>query len=121
MAFHISAHWAGQSQAIREKQSNASGSPLYGRFGYLWDRWPGNVTYYFVREAFLDGAAAIAASFLRERLPDTLERAEYNYRKHGSDQAMIEEVCRRLTAFVELYERMEKRQGRPVMIVAWTY
>ena len=59
----------------------------------------------------------LPAKVLRERLPKALEIARDRERElYDSDEERIEEVCRKITAFVEFCERVERETGEPATI-----
>lgn len=123
MGIDIYAHWKGQSK--QEEAAQITGfSVVHGHVGYLREAYHGEpyATHHLVAEAFAahDGRAAIRASLMRARLPETLalveERERTVYKAHRADH--IAAVQKSFTDFVELCERKEAATGEPVTILA---
>jgi len=123
MGINIYARWEGQTEEEREEQHEAWTSAAAGHRGYLREAYHGEpyATRHLVPEAFEgDCRARIPAATLRERLPETLRLAEIRQRQiyGAATREEIRPVLDSYTAFVELCERMERKTGQPVEIVA---
>lgn len=124
MGIDIYARWQGQSEAEETAQHESAFSATAGGAGYLREAYHGApyATKHLCREAFESGTgrAAIPASVLRQRLPETLRLAEERERVvYGeTDTRDIEPVLQSFRDFVALCEAKEKDTGQPVDIIA---
>ena len=124
MGIDIYARWENQTGDEVEAQYEAGLTVEAGGIGYLREAYHGEpyVTEYLDAEAFAgkDGFAFIPAATLRERLPETLRLAEKREREvyDETEPEEIERVLQSYRAFVELCERVERKTGKPVKIIA---
>jgi hypothetical protein len=124
MGIDIYAKWQGQTEAEAKAQI-VGFSVVHGHIGYLREAYHGEpyATQYLVSEAFesSNGEAQIAASVLRERLPETIRLAKERQRDVYGREGRIPDSDPEIKSFidfVELCERKEEETGAPVTIVA---
>jgi hypothetical protein len=121
MGIDIYMKWEGQTDAEEARQITGF-SVTAGRFGYLREAYHGGpyATRALVPEAFEGGGAPIPAAFMRERLPETLALAKEREQKiyKTTDPKEIALTLKSFVDFVRLAERMEKKTGHPVTIIA---
>jgi hypothetical protein len=92
-----------------------------GHRGRLREAYCGEpyVTSDLVREAIASGSAEIPAAVLSERLARVLELAQERQRRvYGDGPVQLDAAQRDHVEFVSFCERMEKRLGQPVTIIA---
>jgi hypothetical protein len=123
MGIDIYMEWEGQTEA--EKKAQITGfSVTAGRVGYLREAYHGDpyATRALVPEAFFshDGKAAIPARTMRDRLDTARAAVEVRERTiyKQTDAKAIAKVAKSFSDFVRLAERMEKKTGKPVVVVA---
>lgn len=123
MGIDIYASWEGMTK--KEKEAQFTGfSVTSGHVGYLREAYHGSpyATKFLVKEAFEaeNSEADIPARVLRERLPETLEIVKERERKvyNEMDEKEINKIRKSYMDFVELCEKMEKKTGKPVTILA---
>ena len=122
MGIDIYAKWRDQTE--EEKGDQITGfSVVAGGVGYLREAYHGEpyATKYLVKEAFKNkrGQAKIPAERLRERLPKTIELVIERHKiVYNEKVTKRSPEVKSFTRFVELCEKMEKRNGEPTTIVA---
>jgi hypothetical protein len=129
MGIDIYARW--EHQTPEETAAQQTGfADFGGRHGHLRENYPAwpSVTRYLVHEAFSDAyrgeliesGAFIPAATLHRRLPQALRLMEAKLGKYYEDATpeQVEPFIKDIIAFVALCERMEKKTGKPVNILA---
>lgn len=124
MGIDIYMEWDGITE--EEGDSQITGfSTTSGHLGYLREAYHGGpyATKILVAEAFEseECVAEIPASVLRSRLPETIKAAKQRQLLIYDGRDVLDEdnpVIKSFTEFVELAEKMEKRTGKPVTIIA---
>jgi hypothetical protein len=129
MGIDIYARW--DNQTAKERAAQQTGFAVFGgRFGHLRENYPAwpSVTRFLVREAFCEvsdgdmvaSGAVISAETLHDRLPKALSLMKEKlakYYEHPMPKE-LEPYFNDIIAFVALCERMEKKTGKPVNILA---
>lgn len=121
MGIDIYMKWDKQTKAQEKKQFTGF-SVRSGHTGYLREAYHGDpyATHYFVAEAFKTGEAKIKAEVLKKRLPKTLELVRERHQAlYKNDTEMdIFLAQKSYFDFAELCEKMEKKIGKPCIILA---
>jgi hypothetical protein len=129
MGIDIYARWEGQTE--EEKAAQQTGfTDFAGRYGHLREGHLAlpSVIRYLVHEAFaeeqhgtmIESGVSIPATTLRRRLPQSLHLMEQqlgDFYVNGTQEA-VQPYFNDIIAFVALCERMEKKTGQPVNILA---
>jgi hypothetical protein len=129
MGIDIYARWANQTPEETVAQETGY-AEFAGRYGHLRENhpaWP-SVTRCLFREAFSDAergemiesGAFISAATLHKRLPRALHLMEQKLNKYYEDATaeQLEPFFDDLIAFVALCERMQKKTGKQINILA---
>jgi len=118
----IYAKWRNQTKEEEQKQYTGFRIDV-GSVGYLREAYHGEpyATRHIVKEAFKNksGKAKIPAKKLRERLQETIELVKLRHKTVYNERITIRSpYVKSYIQFVELCEKMEKRNGEPVTIIA---
>ena len=119
MTLKIKVWWRDPIEIEKDERNVFFGSD--GHRGLLRESYHGEpyATSDLVPEAMASGSAEIPAALLRERLPRVLELAEERQRRiYGDGDVQLDAAKRDHMEFVAFCERMEKRLGQPVTIIA---
>jgi hypothetical protein len=122
MGIDIYAKWDRMTMQEEAVQARSVLSEEEGGNGYLFEHAydEPSATKALVPEAFTYGRARIAATDLRERLPEALKAAERRERElyWETDDEHIERILKSYRDFVALCARKEEETGIPCLIVA---
>ena len=122
MGIDIYLKWKGMTKAEHNKQITGW-SVEHGHAGYLREAYHGGpyVTKYLLKEAFESGTeeVQIPAKVLRKRLREAIRLAKQRQKEiYDEDKGDDDPVVKSFVDFVELAEKMEKKTGEPVTILA---